>query len=206
MDRRSHALRDGNGTLWIIDPIEVDGIHEEIAALDAPVAGVVVLLNRHLRDSGTFAQRYGVHTYVPLGMAGRTGVPAGAVEFNTELPSGPCTVVPVRDNGRLWAERALWWPEHDLLVIAEALGSADLYLEGTDASLAVHPLLRMLPPRGPFASATPKTLLVGHGPAITMDAPGAIKRALAESRTHAPRFALGAVKSLVGSVMHGSND
>ena len=58
MQRASHALLLDGG-VWVIDPVDVGGLDERIAAVGAP-AGVVQLLDRHDRDCAELAERLGV--------------------------------------------------------------------------------------------------------------------------------------------------
>jgi hypothetical protein len=171
LERASHALADER-QVWLIDPVDIVGLDERIAALGEP-AGVVQLLDRHGRDSARLAARYGV----PLWTTPFGGV-AGA----------PVEVVRVIDIP-LWREAALWWPERRTLVVAEALGTASYYL-GPDEALAVHPLLRLLPPTK-LGRLEPEHLLCGHGRGIHMDAAGVLRAALESSRRGLPRWLRG---------------
>ena len=58
MQRASHALAHEGG-VWLVDPVDGDGLHERIAAL-GEVRGVLQLLDRHPRDGAALAARYGV--------------------------------------------------------------------------------------------------------------------------------------------------
>ena len=60
-----------------------------------------------------------------------------------------------------WKETALWWPEHEALIVAEVVGANELYTGGRGA-VGMHPMLRALPPRG-LRSYSPRHLLMGHG-------------------------------------------
>src|SRR5947209_3763722 len=85
MGRTSHALRVG-GRVWLIDPVEADGLDAQLAAL-GPVAGVLQLLDRHNRDCAAIAERLGVpHLRAWQGLA-----------------DAPFEEVPVRDSRR-WRE------------------------------------------------------------------------------------------------------
>ena len=111
MQRASHALR-ADGRVWIVDPIDGDGVDERIRSLGEP-AGVIQLLDRHNRDCAEFAGRYGVPLYV---------VPAA-------LPEAPFELLPVVRN-RWWREIALWWPERRILACADALGTIPFHRAG----------------------------------------------------------------------------
>ena len=67
--RTSHALA-ADGRVWLVDPVDVDGLDDRIAALGEP-AGVVQLLDRHGRDCAAIATRFGVpHQVVPESLPG----------------------------------------------------------------------------------------------------------------------------------------
>src|SRR5687768_18432411 len=89
MRRTSHALA-ADGRVWIVDPIEGDGVDERIRGLGEP-AGVIQLLDRHERDCEAFASRLGV----PLHVVPRS------------LPDAPFELLPIV-RIRLWREVALW--------------------------------------------------------------------------------------------------
>ncbi|HLB04860.1 MAG TPA: hypothetical protein VJK66_07540 [Gaiellaceae bacterium] len=168
MQRASHALAAG-GRVWLIDPVDVDGLDERVTGLGAP-AGVIRLLDRHDRDSDALAKRYGV----PLHVAA-----AGSV------PGSPFHVLRVVSLPG-WREAGLWWPEQRTLVVADALGTAPYFL-GPGERLAVHPLLRLLPPRS-LAQLDPEHVLCGHGEGLHEDAGAALHAALATSRRGIPRW------------------
>ena len=76
------------------------------------------------------------------------------------VPGTPFKAIPVvRFPG--WKETALWWPEHEALIVAEVVGANELYTGGRGAA-GMHPMLRALPPRG-LRSYAPRHLLMGHG-------------------------------------------
>jgi hypothetical protein len=95
---------------------------------------------------------------------------------------------------RRWKEIALRWRERDVLVVAEAVGTAPLFALGRGA-VGVHPVLRLTPPRV-LEGIDPKVLLVGHGALVETDAAASLRTALARSRSDIPRLLL----SLPGAV------
>ena len=129
MQRTSHALVV-DGRVWLVDPVAFDEALERAAGL-GEIAGVLQLLDRHNRDCEPLAERYGVpHLKVP-----------------DAVPDTPFKTIPVvRFPG--WKETALWWPEHEALIVAEVVGTNELYTGGR-AAVGMHPMLRALPPRGP---------------------------------------------------------
>ena len=144
LQRCSHALIVG-GDVWVIDPVDDDGVEERVRAAGAP-AGVIQLLDRHDRDCSAFAERLGVpHHVVP------------------REPLGPFEFVPVRD-WRVWHEVALWWPTERVLVCGDALGSIAYFRLGR-GPIGLHPLLRFWPPKG-LKALKPAVILCGHGAGV----------------------------------------
>jgi hypothetical protein len=170
LHRASHALAD-EGRVWIVDPVDGEGVEERIRALGDPAA-ILQLLDRHSRDCAA--------------LAARLAVPHYALAFD-HVPGAPFKVVPIVRR-RLWQEVALWWPARSVLVCADALGTAPYY-RGPGERLAVHPLLRLTPPR-PLGAFAPRHVLVGHGEGVHGDgAAAAVRDALASSRRRAGRWA-----------------
>lgn len=171
MRRASCALTDG-GRVWLVDPVDGPGLQEALAGL-GEVAGVVQLLDRHARDGADLAQRYGV----PLHVNPVDGV-----------PGAPFEAIPLTQS-RLWREVALWWPEHDLLVVPESIGTAP-YFRAPGARLGVHPMRRPAPPRA-LAELSPRVLVTGHGDPIEDAHVGdELRRAIIGSRRDIPRWLL----------------
>jgi hypothetical protein len=164
LERTGHALL-ADGGVWVVDPFEAPGVEERIRALGEP-RGVVQLLDRHTRDCAALAARLGVpHLELPA------AVPA-------------FEVVPIA-RSRFWREVALWWPERRVLVCADALGTTAYYRAGGER-LAVHPLLRLRPPRA-LAALEPLHVLCGHGEGVHEEAAAAVREALATARRRLPR-------------------
>jgi glyoxylase-like metal-dependent hydrolase (beta-lactamase superfamily II) len=167
MERCSHALI-AHGRVWVIDPVDGDGVEERIRAAGEP-AGVIQLLDRHKRDSRLLADLLGVPRYdVPVELI------AGA----------PFDFLVVR-KGWTWREVALWWPERRVLVCADALGTA-AYFVAPDERLAVHPFLRLVPPRRRLGNVQPEVVLCGHGEGILSDAAPLFQEALSTARRRIP--------------------
>ena len=174
MERCSHALID-DGRVWAIDPVDGDGVEERIRAAGTP-AGVLQLLDRHNRDCAGLAARLGVRHHV---------VPQGSV--------GPFACIAVRNNSS-WNEVALWWPDRRVLVCADVLGAAPYY-RARNERLAVHPLLRVRPPRRQLGALQPDVILCGHGEGVFEDADAALREALSTSRRRIPGQAASALRA-----------
>ncbi len=179
MARTSHALAV-DGRVYLLDPAEGEGVDERIRALGEPAA-VIVLLDRHRRDSDAFAKRLGV----PVHETPFDGVPGSPFEFRPVV------------RRRIWKEVALWWPEGRVLVTADALGTLG-YMRTRAEPLGVHPLLRLWPPRRALAALEPEHVLVGHGTGVHGPAAAeALAGALATARRRIPLLAADGVRSLV---------
>jgi hypothetical protein len=176
LQRASCALV-ADGQVWLVDPVDVDGLEERIRAAGRPTA-VLQLLDRHRRDSATLAQAYDV----PLHFVPRAGAPGGPFEVlrSVSLP--------------LWREAALWWPERRTLVVADALGTAPYFLV-PEERLGVHPFLRLLPPRS-LAGLEPEHVLCGHGEGLDgAETAQALREALRTARRRTPAWLLGLVRN-----------
>jgi len=172
MQRASHALAEAGG-VWLIDPVDGDGLGDRLAAL-GEVRGVVQLLDRHPRDCAALAARHGV----PLLRTPFDRV-AGA-------PFEPIQVL----RRRRWSETALWWPRQRALIVPEALGTAPYY-RAPDEPVGVHPLLRLTPPRI-LRGFDAERLLPGHGaPLEGPDVADRVRRAIDRSRREIPRWLAG---------------
>jgi hypothetical protein len=180
LQRASHALVAA-GRVWLIDPVDVEGLDERVHALGEP-AGVVQLVDRHGRDSRALAERYGV----PLHVTPFAGIPGAPFEIVHAV------------NLPRWREVALWWPDESTLAVGDALGTAS-YFRAPGEQIAVHPLLRLLPPRG-LDRLEPEHVLCGHGEGIHgPEAAPALHEAFRTSRRRLPRWVGGLVR---GSLRH----
>jgi hypothetical protein len=176
LERASHALVD-DGRVWLVDPVDVDGLEERVRAEREP-AGVLQLLDRHARDGALLARRYGVALH-DMSEQGVLGVPFGVLR-SVSLP--------------FWKEAALWWPERRTLVVADALGTASYFLAPGE-TLGVHPLLRLLPPRS-LGRLEPEHVLCGHGEGVHgPDAAAALHEALRSSRRRLPGWLAGLIRA-----------
>jgi hypothetical protein len=190
MRRASHAI-ESEGGLWILDPVDAEGLDELLEAHADP-AGVVVLLDRHARDSAAIANRYDVPVHVPEWMSGVVEkIDAPTRRFEGTLAG--FNVEELIDNP-LWQEATLF--DGETLVVPEALGTV-AYFRAPDERLGVHPMLRPLPPKR-LRSHDPERLLVGHGEGITDDVGRSIRRAIDNSRRTAVPLYLKSARDFIG--------
>ena len=166
MTRTSHGLA-ADGRVWLVDPLDWPDAIERALSLGEP-AGVIQLLDRHDRDCAALAERFGVpHVVAPDG-----------------LPGSPFAFVPIMRRKR-WRESALWWEDRRTLVTADALGTNRFYTGGK-ATIGVHLLLRLTPPRA-LGAFEPEHVLVGHGEGVSgPSTTEALRDALRTSRRRLP--------------------
>jgi hypothetical protein len=167
--RTSHAVAS-DGRVWIVDPLDGEGIGERIRLLGEPAA-VVQLLDRHKRDCRAVASRLGVPLHVTP-FQGVDGAPFEVVRV-VDLPG--------------WRETALWFAGERILVCGDAVGAAAYFLARGER-VAVHPLLRLTPPKA-LAGFEPRQLLFGHGEGVAGDeAAEALSTALRTARRRIPTW------------------
>lgn len=194
MQRASHALATDAGVV-LVDPVDADGVEELYDDL-GDVVGVALLLDRHVRDAATFADRHDVPVYVPAWMTGvDDDVDAEVKPLGDLLADTGYVVERVVDNG-FWQEAALFDDSAGTLVVPEAVGTADYFTAG-DELLGVHPMLRLLPPKQ-LRSFDTERVLVGHGAGVLEDGAAALRDTLENSRKRAPAAYLGALKGMLG--------
>ncbi|ARS90679.1 hypothetical protein [Natrarchaeobaculum aegyptiacum] len=184
MERASHAIVV-DGDVWVIDPVDADGL-DDLFAEFGEVAGVVVLLDRHTRDAAAIANRHDVAVSLPRHFTGVTSdLGARVVRFEDELAETGIQAHTVVDN-RFWQEVALYDSRDGTLVVPESVGTA-AYFRADDEELGVHPMRRAVPPRRRLGRFAPRRVLVGHGEGVTEDATAALQDALSGARRRAPR-------------------
>jgi glyoxylase-like metal-dependent hydrolase (beta-lactamase superfamily II) len=175
LERCSHALV-ADGRVWLIDPVAAHGIEERIRAAGEP-AGVIQLLDRHSRDCTQVAARLGVaHHMLPQQIAG-----------------APFEFLTMRDT-RWWKEVALWWAERSVLVCADVLGTARYYC-ARDERIALHPFMRLRPPRKQLERLAPERILCGHGEGVHAGADAALREALRTARRRIPAQLVASVRA-----------
>ena len=189
MQRASHALATDDGDVWVVDPVDADGI-DDLFAEFGDVCGVVVLMDRHGRDAAAIAQRHDVPIYVPSFVD--PGIDARTQPVTGELPGTDFEVVRTVDWPG-WDEAALY--DGETLVVGDALGTAQYFTTG-DERIGVHPMLRVKPPKA-LEQFRPERILVGHGEGVMEDASSALEYALDGARRRAPKAWLDAVRSMV---------
>ena len=177
MQRASHALVS-DGAVWLVDPVDVPGLDETLADR-GEVAGVVTLLDRHKRDAAAIAERHDVSVYLP----GPLSEVADDLDAPTESFTGP---LPGTDYEPITVVDSFYWTEVALydgstLVVPESVGTSSYFVTGEER-LGVHPMRRIVPPRGPLGGLDPDRIRVGHGEGVDVDPGAALDDALRGSR------------------------
>ncbi|WP_267639851.1 hypothetical protein [Haloarchaeobius amylolyticus] len=179
MQRACHALVVDD-EVWVVDPVDIPDL-DELLAERGEVAGVVVTLDRHKRDSAAIANRHDVPVYIPTWMDGVAEELDAPVErFGDELADTGYRTLRLRDN-RFWQEAGLWNPETGTLWVPESVGTVS-YFCGSGERLGVHPMLRAVPPKRLLGDLDPDRILVGHGEGVELRPREALQEALSNSR------------------------
>ena len=183
MKRACHVVRLGlrsQQQVWVVDPVDVPGLDERIAALagDSGVTGVLQLLDRHDRDCAKLAERVGA----PLHRLPFDGIAGSGLEA-IRVVSNPA-----------WKEVAIWSESDQTLIVSESVGTAPYYRAG-DERVGVHPFRRLTPPHD-LTAYEPQHLLTGHG--TGMHGPGtaeALRDGIDSSRRRLPQAVVSMIKS-----------
>lgn len=190
MRRASHAFATDDG-VYVVDPVDVPDLDEHLEAL-GDVAGVVLTLDRHERDSAAVAERHDVPVFVPE-FFGRTDLGVETKPLRGSLAR--FAVIPVV-NRSFWNEIALWDADSGELWVSEVLGTSSYFVTGEN-DLGVHPMVRGFPPRKQLGDLTPSAIYTGHGRGVSTGATAALQQALADSRRRMPQAYAGIVKNML---------
>jgi len=200
MERASHAFavhddESDEDDVWVVDPVDAPGVDDLLAELGT-VAGVVVGLDRHVRDSDVLAARHDVPVYVPEWMTGVADDLDPDVEverFGSRLADTGFEAIRIRDSSvPPWQEVGLF--DGETLIVPESLGTGS-YFRGNRERLGVHPMLRLTPPTSALSGLNPERVLVGHGVGVHERAAVALEDALSDSRSKAPGLYAKTLKS-----------
>ncbi|MDZ5811223.1 hypothetical protein U4E84_07670 [Halorubrum sp. AD140] len=201
MERASHAVAVPNeetetADVWVFDPVDAPGLDDLLADLGT-VAGVVVGLDRHVRDSAAVATRHDVSVWVPDWMTGvAEDVDAPVERFGDRLADTGFEVFRIRDSSLPpWQEVGFF--DGETLIVPESLGTSS-YFRGRRERLGVHPMLRLFPPTAALSGRDPDRVLVGHGVGVLEDAAIAVEDALSNSRGKAPALYAKTLRDAIG--------
>ncbi|WP_435154053.1 hypothetical protein [Haladaptatus sp. DFWS20] len=190
MQRASHALV-ADGDVWVIDPVDTPELDDLLAEF-GEVAGVVVLLDRHMRDAEAIARKHEVPVYLPTWVRRSvSGVPVR--RFEQTLADTDFRALRLFDNPA-WQEAGLYDETTGTLVVPESIGTAE-YFRANHERLGVHPMIRLLPP-DELRGLTPERILVGHGAGVFDAAAVTLADALDGSRRRYPSLLASTVRRL----------
>lgn len=193
MQRASHAVV-ADGDVWVIDPVDVEGL-DDLLAEYGTVAGVVILLDRHKRDCAAVANRHDVSVWIPSFMTDVADeIDASIERFDNALGDSGFRLQEVVNNS-FWQEGALYNEKSGVLIVPESVGTSEFFRTGNRV-LGVHPLRRLTPPTE-LAKLEPERIHVGHGKGVHEDAPRALRKAVAGSRIRTPQLYAKNVKKLL---------
>lgn len=180
MERAGHALATDTG-VWVVEPVDADGLDDLLGDLGA-VVGIVVLLEQHLRDAESLASRHDVPIYAPSWLRIDPDTPTEAI--SNGLPGTDYDLLTVLANG-IWREGALF--DGETLYVPESVGTASYFLAPGE-ELGVSHMRRPWPPREALGDLDPDRLLVGHGPGIDKEAGPALRAAIEHARPSTVSF------------------
>ncbi|MFC7077124.1 hypothetical protein [Haloarcula halophila] len=181
--RTSHAIRDDDGGVWLLDPLDAPDVTDVYADL-GEVVGVAVLADYHTRDAAAFARRHDVPVTVPTGLnrvVERLDVPTRRVT-NSLADFELRRLNPLR----AWRETVAYRERDGTLYVPDVLSTGESFTVGNER-LAMNLFLRLSPPREPFADLDPERVLVGHGTGVFEDAGDALEDAVGNARRRFPR-------------------
>lgn len=185
MRRASHALAI-DGDVWLIDPLDAEGLDSALDDLGG-VAGVVVLTNSHGRHADRLATRHDIAIHVP-GCFDPEAHPVNGfeapVEFIVDELADTGFELVWEKDGRGWKEGALYHPDRRTLVVPDALMTA--LFTGREGRLEVLPFFRFSPPREALGGLPVERVLVGHGKPVLENAQDALAKALDGAGGRAP--------------------
>lgn len=179
MRRASHAIA-ADGEVYLIDPLNIPDL-EEVVAPYGEITGVVVLLDRHSRDSEAIAREFDVPIHVPAWLEYSPPADIAIHRHEDRLADTSFEFIETV-NWPGWREASLF--DGETLIVPESVGTASFFRSGSEP-LGVQAVLRLTPPRA-LRGLTPERILVGHGTGIHEDATAILQRALESSRRKAP--------------------
>ena len=178
MERTSHAFVDDG--LYLVDPVDAENLDEKIEEF-GEVKGVIILFERHERDSEKLAERYDCPIFVPEWF--ERELDAEVEKISGKVPSTDweiCTVV----ESRMANEAGLYNRKSNTLIVADSLGTAK-HLRGRGEKMGMNPLYRLNPPRK-LLDFEPERIFCGHGEGITENATKLMRETIRKGRRKTP--------------------
>jgi glyoxylase-like metal-dependent hydrolase (beta-lactamase superfamily II) len=171
----SHAVRSSRGDTVLIDPVRL--ADDALAAL-APITAILLTAATHQRASWRYRRRFGARVYLPRGSRATDEEPDEQYSAGDVLPGGleavhtPGPEDPHFALLRRQSPGVLFCPDLVMLEDDElAFVPAEFHEDGEETRRSVERLLDL-----PF-----EVLCLDHGPPITDDPKGSLRRLLAEA-------------------------
>lgn len=176
MRRTSHAFLEDGG-VYLVDPLDAEGLDQKISEY-GEVKGIILLFDRHERDTEELAERYGCTVYVPEWF--ERSLDADVETISDTIPGTGWEVHQVVDS-RTGKETALFDKESRTLILADALGTAKQF-RGRGEKLGMNPIYRLNPP-GKLLDFEPERIFFGHGEGIQENASEMMEKTITEGRS-----------------------
>ncbi len=189
MERTSHAFYDEG--LYLVDPLDAENLDQKIEEYDK-VEGIVLLFDRHERDSVKLAEKYGCPIFVPEWF--ERSLDAEVKEISNNVPGTDWEIHQVIDS-MTGKETALYNRENKTLIVADALGTTG-HMRGRGEKLGMNPLYRLRPPVK-LLEFEPERIFCGHGRGIEENASEVLRETINQARRKAPSAYFNAVISIL---------
>lgn len=174
MKRTSHAFVDDG--LYLVDPLDAQNLDEKIDEF-GEVKGIVLLFERHERDSEKLAERYDCPVYVPEWFERELDTEVEKISGN--VPGTDWEIHTVVES-RMANEAALYNRNTRTLIVADALGTTK-HLRGRGEKLGMNPLYRLNPPKK-LLDFEPERIFCGHGEGITENVTETMEKTVRKGR------------------------
>ena len=174
MKRTSHAFVDDG--LYLVDPLDAQNLDGKIDEF-GEVKGIVLLFERHERDSEKLAERYDCPVYVPEWF--ERDLDAEVKKISEKIPGTDWELHTVVES-RMANEAALYNEDSRTLIVADALGTTK-HLRGRGEKLGMNPLYRLDPPKK-LLEFEPERIFCGHGEGITENVTETMEETISKGR------------------------
>jgi len=189
MKRTSHAFVD-NG-VWLVDPLDAENLDQKIEEY-GEVFGIILLLDRHKRDTETLSDRYNCPVYVPGWM--NVSLDAEVKHVEDRIPRTECEMHTTVES-RMGNEACLYHEISETLIVADAVGTVDHFLARGER-LGMNPVYRLSPPEK-LRDFEPKRVLCGHGKGISTDAAQTLQNTVENGRRKIISAYINAARSML---------
>lgn len=189
MVRTCHAFEDDG--IFLVDPLDAENLDEKLEDY-GEVKGIIVLFDRHQRDSEQLAEKYGCPIYVPEWLEPKIDVDAKPIKM--KIPGTDWELIETVNTftGR---EAGLYNEKTGTLIVADALGTVNFF-KGRNEKLGLNPLYRLSPPKD-LLKYEVERIFCGHGRGIQENSQEILEETLNKARRKATSAYFNAVKSMI---------